>query len=237
MLEKMVEVTMMRGAQSGGVITYEPIKPPSFTTHPIPIIKGVRSRVVNAKRTNLANGIRTKIEKDNCTLSSLVAGGKNKKLKGWNHIDYNPISTDQCRMVRSFFGHTRFATSSKASFDGTHPHRWSPRRSISSFYPFQSETYAALKTLYEPVSGVESQTIGVENYVTHNGDFEYYKINGKYYDIDQVQLWLEKALRVPMPSSVDSGKCSLCGFGYDSQLCDETSNCSHCIHSCYCWGD
>jgi len=215
MLEKMVEVTMMRGAQSGGVITYEPIKPPSFTAHPIPIIRGVRSRVVNAKRTNLANGIRTKIDKDNCSTLSSVVGQKNKKLKGWNSIDYNPTSTDQCRMVRSFFGHTRFATSSKASFDGTHPHRWSPRRTISSFYPFQSETYAALKILHNelPVSGVvESQMIGVENYVTHNGDFEYYKINGKYYDIEQVQLWLEKALRVPMPSSVDSGKCLLCAW-------------------------
>ena len=27
-------------------------------------------------------------------------------------------------MVKTYSGHTRFATSSLASFDGTHPHQW-----------------------------------------------------------------------------------------------------------------
>jgi len=36
------------------------------------------------------------------------------------------------------------------------------------------------------------------------GDFEYYKINGKYYDTEAIQTFLVKALRVSMPSVVDS---------------------------------
>ena len=69
---------MMRGAQSGGVVTFEP------TTgggggggkehqNCNPIIRGVRSRVVNAKRTVLSKGVRRKIERDNCR--GLLMGG------------------------------------------------------------------------------------------------------------------------------------------------------------------
>lgn len=52
--------------------------------------------------------------------------------------------------------------------------------------------------------GSASSLIGVENYITHNGDFEFYKVNGKYYDVEVMQLWLEKVLGVPMPATVDS---------------------------------
>ena len=48
--------------------------------------------------------------------------------------------------------------------------------------------------------------IGVENYITHNGDFEFYKVNGNYYDVEVVQQWLEKVLGTPMPATVDSCK-------------------------------
>eukprot|EP00984_Skeletonema_dohrnii_P000867 scaffold260_cov145-Skeletonema_dohrnii-CCMP3373.AAC.2 len=50
-LEKMVEVTMMRGAQSGGVVTFEPTSSGGGGggKDANPVIRGVRSRVVNAK--------------------------------------------------------------------------------------------------------------------------------------------------------------------------------------------
>jgi hypothetical protein len=43
-------------------------------------------------------------------------------------------------LIRAFFGHTRFATSSKASFDGTHPHLWSERR-VYKIYHGSSKSY------------------------------------------------------------------------------------------------
>ena len=101
------------GAQSGGVVTFEPEKSGLVTDSntQAPIIRGVRSRVVNAKRTVLSKGVRSKIEKDNCSMF-----GNN--LKGWSDKTFNPNSLGK-RLVRGFFGHTRFATSSKASMDGT----------------------------------------------------------------------------------------------------------------------
>ena len=92
---------------------------------------------MNAKRTVLSKGVRTKIEQDNCGM----LGGK--RLKGWNDEEFNDSgesgggSDVQKRLVRGFFGHTRFATSSKASLDGTHPHQWTPRRTLTC-YGFQS---------------------------------------------------------------------------------------------------
>ena len=191
------------------VVTFEPAKSGRTTSSSsqAPILRGVRSRVVNAKRTVLSKGVRKKVEKDN---------------KGLNEEAFN--TKDEKRLVRGFFGHTRFATSSKASMDGTHPHQWSPRQ-YYSFYPFQSAAACTYKHAFRP----KPELIGVENFVTHNGvsvsflscnillfnqsqhkyfhilgDFEFYKINGKYYDTDAVQNFLVKTLRVPMPSTVDS---------------------------------
>lgn len=170
---------------------------------------------MNAKRTVLSQGVRAKIEKDNCSKF-----GKN--LTGWNEEAYNPNSSGK-RLVRGFFGHTRFATSSKASMDGTHPHQWSPRR-FYTFYPFQSAA-ASLQPFERRRSGAvgtgfaesvttdntkvhhlapKSQSIGVENFVTHNGDFEFYKIGGSYYDTEAIQKFLVMTLKVPMPAVVDS---------------------------------
>lgn len=125
----------------------------------LPKLKGLRSRVVNAKRTDLSKGVRRKIEKDNF-------GFFTKSLRGSSSKDYNG-TLEEGRLVRAFFGHTRFATSSKASFDGTHPHQWSPRRDFN-VYPFQSASATPVLPLVPEVTGVES-------YITHNGDFEFYK--------------------------------------------------------------
>ena len=177
------------------MVTFEPEKysrggSPSATTPPP--LRGVRSRVVNGKRTDLSKGVRRKVAHDN---TARVTGN----LRGHDRPEYN-TNKGGGRLVRGFFGHTRFATSSKASFDGTHPHRWSARRTYS-VYSFSS-SHATLD-----ITG--PRQVGVENYVTHNGDFEFFCVNGKYYDVEVVQQWLEKVLDTPMPATVDSGELSL----------------------------
>mgnify|MGYP003913196947 CR=1 FL=1 len=116
-------------------------------------------------------------------------------------------------LVKGFYGHTRFATSSKASFDGTHPHQWSPRR-MYSVYPFASASASSLAT------SSLSRSVGVENYITHNGDFEFFHVNGKFYDVEVIQQWLEKVLDVPMPATVDSGEfvCNMFFFLIENKI-------------------
>ena len=101
-LEKMVNVTMMRGAQSGGVVTFEPDhyskKHPSSSSTPPPL-HGVRSRVVNAKRSDLSKRVRHKVVKDN---TERLTGN----LRGYNKSEYN-INNGGGKLVRGFFGHTR----------------------------------------------------------------------------------------------------------------------------------
>lgn len=101
------------------------------------------------------------------------------------------------KLVRGFFGHTRFATSSKASFEGTHPHQWSGRKDYK-MYSFGSASSFIGGGVVKP------RIVGVENYITHNGDFEFFKVNEKYYDVMLVQAWLEKVLETPIPAEVDS---------------------------------
>jgi hypothetical protein len=54
-LKTMVRITMMRGAQSGGVVTYVPSSGGSKGC------TGIRSRVVNGKRTNLSTLVAAKV--------------------------------------------------------------------------------------------------------------------------------------------------------------------------------
>jgi hypothetical protein len=101
-------------------------------------------------------------------------------------------------LVRGFFGHTRFATSSKASMDGTHPHQWCAKR-MYRLFPFKSSAASASKK-----ATIAAHSMPVEKYITHNGDFEFYKIHGKYYDTEDIQKYLVMTLHEPMPATVDS---------------------------------
>ena len=89
LLRGLIEQTMVRGAQSAGLCTYHPDA------------AGERVRVVNGKRTNLAE--------------LLINACERRKL-------FRSLRDQQL-----FQGHTRFATSSLCSLDGCHPHQWSPR--------------------------------------------------------------------------------------------------------------
>jgi hypothetical protein len=44
----------------------------------------------------------------------------------------------------------------------------------------------------------------------HNGDFDYYTVNGKTYDLDVIQKWLVLTTGCVMPAGVDS--CAIAGF-------------------------
>jgi len=155
LIEKMINVTMMRGAQSGGVVTFEENG------------KGIRSRVVNMKRTDLSKLLRKKTEKD--------SGGR--------RIGHS-------KKTRVFCGHTRFATSSKATFDGTHPHQWSPAQILNVYELKQTKP--------------GSQRKSVENFITHNGDFDALKVNKKWCEVNELNHWLKAATKFEAPSAVDS---------------------------------
>ena len=191
LLEQMVNVTMMRGAQSGGVITYCRSKRLPAKGHPM---VGVHSRVVNKKRTDLSKLIRSKVKGD--VFDSLS----------------NSFPSDG--FVPFFSGHTRFATSSKATFDGTHPQRWTPP-TLRRFYNFSIvpdrtvAVDASTSTSFSPLSKSTADKdfprfIRCENYVTHNGDFDFYDVNGKTYDLDVLQKWLPIATSAALPATVDS---------------------------------
>lgn len=83
-LEKMVRITMMRGAQSGGVVTYADDGGANKTIG----LRGIRSRVCNGKRTDLSKLVRqaTQASEARARRSSeqvaLYAGGVKKKKNG-----------------------------------------------------------------------------------------------------------------------------------------------------------
>lgn len=150
-LETMIQVTMMRGAQSGGVLTFHKGK-------------GTRSRVVNRKRTDLAELLRKKVARD---------------------VGF--------RQPRTYCGHTRFATSSKADLSGTHPQQWTAGTTWRIFDVYTNR--------FNPVL--------VENYISHNGDFDFYHLHGTTYNLSTVQMWLESITHTTLPATVDS--CAVAG--------------------------
>ena len=183
-LQRMVKVTMLRGAQSGGVITFRPSTTSSSWSQnkARPKLKGIRSRVVNQKRTDLSVEVRKIVRRE-------VFGSSRKFPQ-----DFTPVLS----------GHTRFATSSKATLEGTHPHRWTPA-SARLVYDFS----IPLENPGNEEAAFTPQTAKVENYITHNGDFDFYVVNGKTYDLEKIQKWLVITTGCPMPAVVDS--CAVAG--------------------------
>lgn len=128
---------------------------------------------------------------------------------------HEAISIPESKVNARFFaGHTRFATSSKANLEGTHPHQWTPPTYRRLYNTDQATPVSAMNHAHLDLSGSgpfrrafvpDSATkILVENYVTHNGDFEFYEVNGVQYDIDMVQKFLVIATGTKMPAVVDS---------------------------------
>eukprot|EP00531_Pseudo-nitzschia_arenysensis_P016726 CAMPEP_0116156094 /NCGR_PEP_ID=MMETSP0329-20121206/22651_1 /TAXON_ID=697910 /ORGANISM="Pseudo-nitzschia arenysensis, Strain B593" /LENGTH=1586 /DNA_ID=CAMNT_0003653159 /DNA_START=153 /DNA_END=4916 /DNA_ORIENTATION=- len=181
-LQQMIEVTMMRGAQSGGVVFYEPTnKKGNDYDDAVIHAKAVRSRVVNKKRTDLSKLVRSKVQKD---------------------LRRNAVYQDAEDFVPRFLaGHTRFATSSLSTLDGTHPHQWTPpsRRRVYSMDGFKDNFEIPRPAV-----------ITVENYITHNGDFDFYQYHGKTYELETIQNWLSVVTETTTPAAVDS--CAIAGM-------------------------
>jgi len=214
-LEKMTNVTMMRGAQSGGIVTY--LK--SSSSKKSHQLVGIRSRVVNRKRTDLSKLLRNKVQSDVFSSSSFL------RMLDRNRPNVMNPSSDE--LTHAFMGHTRFATTSKATFEGTHPQQWTPPRArrMYNFNLIPSDKTSYLNSLLDKSlreGGMDDQQednrstatrdgkifyptkVAVENYITHNGDFDFYHLNGTTYELDTIQKWLEIALQSPIPASVDS---------------------------------
>lgn len=230
-LEKMIQVTMMRGAQSGklkdpspiyilcpvyrypnwivllkqilcaffgrssigGVVTFDSETKGDSDKKPSPqSMVGTRTRIVKSKREDLSKVLRSKIQ---------------QRSRG--------VLASAMKHVKFFAGHTRFATSSKASFDGTHPHQWSKPRSCRVY---KMDELRADNTSNAPLNLSLSRlrqarnrrsiaapfSTRVENFITHNGDFEFYELNGKVYEVETIQRFLEHATETKMPAVVDS---------------------------------
>jgi len=160
-LRRMIQITMMRGAQSGGVVTYNK----SWGGG----LRGSRCRVVNGKRTDL---------------SKLVVDKIGATIRGHS------------REPRIFAGHTRFATTSKATLDGTHPHQWSPPK----VYLF----YAGMRNSGNGPAELRPVKRSVETFICHNGDLEFFTVNDVVYGVEEVMNWIEMVTYHNRPSGVDS---------------------------------
>lgn len=177
---------MIRGAQSGGVVAYDFNNISKQTNgedkayHPRKVSsKAIRSRLVNKKRTDLSQLLRVKVQRD---------------LR-------RAMLFDSDRFIpRIFAGHTRFATSSIATLDGSHPHRWTPP---SKRRVYSMESPSGKMKIPQPT------VVTVENYITHNGDFDFYQCHGKTHELETVQAWLSVVTGTIPPSSVDS--CAIAG--------------------------
>lgn len=154
-LQKMVEVTMMRGAQSGGVVTFHEGG------------KGQRSRVVNGKRTDLSKLIRDAV------------AAKERRA---------PSRSGETPAGRFFAGHTRFATTSKVTFEGTHPQQWSPPR-VFPVWCCEGGRW-------------RSERREVSNFVNHNGDLDFFRVS-RTLELGDYMDFLESVLG-RRPADVDS---------------------------------
>jgi hypothetical protein len=77
-LKDMIRVTMMRGAQSGGVLTFDfdSVSPNQKQ------VKATRSRVVNRKRTSLSEKVIAKVQQDNRYFRNVKSTQKVKTFSG-----------------------------------------------------------------------------------------------------------------------------------------------------------
>lgn len=213
-IDQMVNITMMRGAQSGGVVVYHPTSSTSSSYGPNNNIrrKAIRSRVVNKKRTDLSELLRRRLQRDMPYSKSSMVGCNQQDVGTANGVGTTPTATPANTQTDAtmFIGHTRFATSSLSTLEGTHPHRWT-HPSFRRVYAMDdddnlSSTQSKLTPFPNPVLML------VENYITHNGDFDFFHFpsDDTTYDLSAIQDWLSVVTELPTPATVDS--CAIAGM-------------------------
>ncbi|CAE7877802.1 unnamed protein product [Symbiodinium necroappetens] len=151
----------MRGAQSGGVVTFVGEEGN---------VRGLRARVVNLKRTTLSTLLRARLN----------------AVEWWARWRGPLMGAG-----RLYMGHTRFATSSKATLEGTHPHQWTP--------PEKHEVYLGWAS-----GQLRKAYVNLEIFITHNGDLDFFDLGDRTYDLSDIQSWLERSTGHPRPAEVDS---------------------------------
>ena len=163
LLHTMLRITSMRGAQSAGLATFR---------HGARGFTGQRTRVVNGKRTDLPRLLL-------------------RRARGFFRESWGECSSG-AQPPTLYQGHTRFATSSISSLDGTHPQQWTPA-SVQRVWRFddRSGTYV-------------SEQANVEAFVTHNGDLDFFTIHGQTYAVGELRTLLGRLLHRAAPSTVDS---------------------------------
>ena len=176
LLREMIRITMMRGAQSAGIATYLRTASAANTRERLGFLSrlGVRSRVVNGKRTDLSALVMRRLAWDLRRAAAFHGVG------------------DAIEAPQVFQGHTRFATTSISNLDGCHPHQWTPPSTRMAWG-------------YDSGSGAfVGRRVNAEGFITHNGDLDFFTINGVCYELDQLQQLLPLLLHHPLPSRVDS---------------------------------
>lgn len=93
------------------------------------------------------------------------------------------------------FRHVRFGTSSAPSEIETHPHQWLPNRETARWVKNQNGTWT------------RSQIV-LGSFISHNGDFDDYRIGGKMRGNGDVGAWLEQVLGYSNPALGDSPKAA-----------------------------
>ena len=163
LLHTMLRITSMRGAQSAGLATFR---------HGARGFTGQRTRVVNGKRTDLPRLLL-------------------RRARGFFRESWGECSSG-AQPPTLYQGHTRFATSSISSLDGTHPQQWTPA-SVQRVWRFddRSGTYV-------------SEQANVEAFITHNGDLDFFTIHGQTYAVGELRTLLGRLLHRAAPSTVDS---------------------------------
>ena len=170
LLRSMINVTMMRGAQCAGLVSYSTDRNDNSTA--------ARSRVVNGKRTDLCE----KLLSQRRTRAMLGAATRRAPDGGAPLV---------------FQGHTRFATSSIVNLGGCHPHRWSaPSRRTEWRFVVGGGGFAAAPR-------------NVEGYVTHNGDLDFFTMNGVCYSVrNSLGRAIPRAIPPTRPSSLSGRRAA-----------------------------
>ena len=172
LLREMIRITMMRGAQSAGIATYLRTASAANTRERLGFLSrlGVRSRVVNGKRTDLSALVMRRLAWDLRRAAAFHGVG------------------DAIEAPQVFQGHTRFATTSISNLDGCHPHQWTPP-STRMAWGYDSGSGAFV-----------GRRVNAEGFITHNGDLDFFAVHGVTYPLEEVQRLLAALLHHPLPS-------------------------------------
>ncbi|KAG2426569.1 hypothetical protein HXX76_012887 [Chlamydomonas incerta] len=184
-LRTQVAISSQRGAQSGGLVTL--IEPASAaaareadqdgTTAAVGGVTGAGRGNVSGVRSRCAPGKRDHLS---VMLSNRFgrALGRSPVMAGGHGI---------------FAGHTRFATSSQPSEAESHPHQWSPPVSIPVW-----------RTCRAKGGRLEQRPENFGVWITHNGDFDFWRLMGQDRTHNDVAAFLTAALGTPSPAKCDS---------------------------------